>query len=285
MRFIEIIYPLGASIIWSVNPAFIYKYARSASPYYFTAIRALLASIFIAILVFTIGSPHLGDINTPILLLMILSAILGPGLGDIAYTRAIQLVGGSLAITISYVYIFFAQLFAVLLFNERLSLMAIIGSIVAFTGIYIAISERNNTMLVTKRGIVCSISAAILWGLAASMISPIREYVDAYTTAFIRTLVVAIFALIMGFIHRDEFNIDKNTLIAASFTGIGGWGIGMVLFVYSIYTIGVSVTSTTTALAPVLSQFINKAITGESISSRVFAGAILVCFGIIFTVL
>lgn len=285
MQGIEIVYPVGASIIWSANPAFIYRFARDVSPYYFTAIRAFLAFIFLAILVFTIGSLHFESLTTSILVLMVLSAVLGPGLGDITYTRAIQLVGGPLAVTISYAYIFFAQLFAVLFFDEKITFMTITGSIVAFAGIYIAVSKSNDSRPVTKKGILYSVSAAVLWGLAASLISPIKAYVDVYTTAFIRTIVVAVFALIMGLIHRDRFIINKDTLIAASFTGIAGWGVGMVLFIHSIYTIGVSATSTATALAPVLSQFINRALTGESSSPRVLIGAILVCLGIIFSVL
>lgn len=285
MQGIEIVYPVGASIIWSANPAFIYRFARDVSPYYFTAIRAFLAFIFLATLVFTIGSLHFESLTTSILVLMVLSAVLGPGLGDITYTRAIQLIGGPLAITIGYAYIFFAQLFAVLFFNEKITFMTITGSIVAFAGIYIAVSKSNDSRPVTKKGIMYSLSSAILWGLGTSTISPVREYVDAYTTALIRVLSVTIFALIIGLIRQDKFRINKGIFIAALFTGVVGWGLGMLLFIHSIFVMGVSVTTTITSLAPVLAQFINKIVTGEPLSSRVLAGAILVCLGIIFTIL
>jgi len=55
----------------------------------------------------------------------------------------------------------------------------------------------------------------------------------------------------------------------------------MVLFTYSIYSLGVSATVVATALAPVLSQLTTRLVAGELYSRRVVAGALLVSLGIV----
>jgi DME family drug/metabolite transporter len=57
-----------------------------------------------------------------------LSAILGPGIGYASYTRAIQILGGSLAVVVSYTYIFVSQLIAIMFLGEPLRFSVIAGA-------------------------------------------------------------------------------------------------------------------------------------------------------------
>lgn len=269
-----------AAVIWSTNPAIIYKFARKASPAFFTSIRALMAISLMGILVAFNGGVHVGNLSLSHILLLVLTGLVGPGIGDIAYTRSIQLLGGSLAIVLSYTYIFFAQFFSIALFGEEVTSMAIIGGVLAFTGVAIATMDNELRRAISKRGYIYSFTAAVCWGLSSALIGPLRSVVDTYTTAFVRTSVVAVFSLLMSFILRERREIARGLIIAAFFTGVFGWGVGMVLFVYSIYVIGVSATVVATALAPVLSQFTNRLIANEKISLRVLIGAFLVAISI-----
>jgi hypothetical protein len=70
-------------------------------------------------------------------------------------------------------------------------------------------------------------------------------------------------------------------VIAVFITGVLSWGVGMVLFTYSIYSLGVSATVVATALAPVLSQLTTRLVAREPYSRRVVAGALLVSLGIV----
>ncbi|MEM0002008.1 MAG: DMT family transporter [Desulfurococcaceae archaeon] len=276
----EIMYPVIAAVIWSTNPAFIYKFARKASPVFFTFMRALMAVAFMWMLVVFNGGIHSNDLGFWQVLLLTLTGVIGPGIGDIAYTRAIQLLGGSLAIVLSYTYIFFAQFFSITLFNEEATYVTIIGGVLAFMGVAIATIGNGSVGAISKKGLIYSFVAAICWGLASALIRPLRDQVDAYTTALIRTSAVAVFSLLTSVILKEHREITKSFMVAAFFTGVLGWGIGMVLFVYSIYTIGVSATVVATALAPVLSQFVNRLIAGEKTSLKVLIGALLVATSI-----
>lgn len=281
----EVLLPVGAAIIWSANPPVIYRFARDTAPSVFTFIRSIMAIVFLTIFLVLNGSGLSLYLAPSILFYMILSGILGPGLGDMAYTKAIQLIGGPLAITISYSYIFFAQLFASMFFNEQLSILAITGGALSFAGIYLAVSGNNHRGQMGRIGFMYSIAAAVLWGLGASMIRMFRDHADVYTTAIIRLVAVALLSLFISSARKHPVSLSRSLIIATFYTGVLSWGVGMILFIQSIYTIGVSVTSVATALAPVLTQFINKVITRERISPRILAGAFLVSMGIVLTVL
>uniref|UniRef100_A0A7C5TIE0 EamA family transporter n=1 Tax=Ignisphaera aggregans TaxID=334771 RepID=A0A7C5TIE0_9CREN len=114
-----------ASTIWSLNPALISRFKKYVKPITFTAMRAIMASIFLFPMVFLnrIELPY----SQPIVIAVIAaSAILGPGIGDAAYTKAIQIIGGSLAVVVSYTYMFIAQVIAATLFNEEITIFLLL---------------------------------------------------------------------------------------------------------------------------------------------------------------
>jgi DME family drug/metabolite transporter len=277
---VNIVYPVIAAVLWSFNPAVISRYAKNAPPSFFTSIRGLLAALFIGLIIFINGGFSYGKLPPAVLVLIVVSGILGPGLGDIAYTRSIQLIGGSLSIIIGYLYIFLAQLFSLLLFGEELGITGVLGGLVAFMGIVVATYGYRGVSR-DLRGILLAFASAVLWGFAASMIKLFRDYVDQYTVSLIRTGSVAVFSAILSALAREKPVVDRGFVIAVFITGVLSWGVGMVLFTYSIYSLGVSATVVATALAPVLSQLTTRLVAGEPYSRRVVAGALLVSLGIV----
>lgn len=275
-----LVYLVLTAVIWSFNPAIIYRFARRSPPFLFTSTRALFAIVFISAYLSLVGFKA-SSINSTILLLIVLSAILGPGLGDVAYTKSIQLVGGSLAIIISYLYIFFAQVFTAIFLNERLGFNELVGATLAFLGVVIATYGQNSRSYVVKTGVLLALLAAVLWGAAVTLLRVFRDYVDAYTVSLTRLLVVLIFTAVTSLALHEPLIIDKGLVVATLFTGVLGWGVGMVLFTYSIYTLGVSATVVATALAPVLSQVTTRLVAGERWSLRTVLGALLVSIGIV----
>lgn len=272
-----IMIPVIASVIWSLNPAVVSRWARNAPPLLFTAVRALAAILFIAPIIVLRGST-VNEISPLAIALIFLSAVAGPGIGDAAYVRAIQLLGGSLAIVISYTYVFFAQAFALALGLERLAPWTALGSAIAFLGVGVAV--LNNNITINGRGAALALAAAVSWGAATVLIKMVQPYMDAITLSFTRLLMVIAIMILGSLLTRENRNIDRGFLIAAGITGALGWGIGMVLFVYAIYVIGPSSTAIATVLTPVLSQITTKVIGREGVSKRTVAGAALVALGI-----
>ncbi len=270
-----------ASIMWSLNPAVVSRFRAFIKPFTYTALRAVAAILFLTPVV-TLGGIGIQDGSLSALIVIVLSAIIGPGLGDALYTKSIQLIGGSLAVLISYTYIFVAQVIAAVAIGEPLRYTLIAGSMTAFAGIAVALLRSEETSKLDLKGLACAVGAAILWGAATVMIKIALAYADTLSLTFVRLLVIAItfFPLGLALEGLPPRTHMRPLLIASSITGVLGWGIGMYLFVYSIFAIGVSATAIATALTPVLSQMSTKLIAGEKPRLRQVLGALLISIGI-----
>ncbi|MEM2208329.1 MAG: DMT family transporter [Sulfolobales archaeon] len=275
-----------ASVMWSLNPAVVSRFKVFIRPVTYTAMRAVTALLFLAPMV-TLGGIDLRNDSTHALVVIVLSAIIGPGLGDALYTRSIQLIGGSLAVLISYTYIFVAQAVATITIGESLKYTVFIGSTMAFTGIAVAVLKSEDTIKLDLRGLVYAVAAALLWGIATVMIKMALTYADTLSLTFVRLLVIATTFLPVGLAIEGpppKAHL-RPLLIASSITGVLGWGVGMYLFVYSILAIGVSATAIATALTPVLSQISTKLLAGEHPGLRQVLGALLISIGIVLSML
>ncbi|MEM2595593.1 MAG: DMT family transporter, partial [Sulfolobales archaeon] len=186
-----------ASVMWSLNPAVVSRFKVFIRPVTYTAMRAVTALLFLAPMV-TLGGIDLRNDSTHALVVIVLSAIIGPGLGDALYTRSIQLIGGSLAVLISYTYIFVAQAVATITIGESLKYTVVIGSTMAFTGIAVAVLKSEDTIKLDLRGLVYAVAAALLWGIATVMIKMALTYADTLSLTFVRLLVIATTFLPVG---------------------------------------------------------------------------------------
>jgi len=270
-----------ASIIWSLHPALIFRFRKYFKQISNTAIRAIAAMAFLLIIV-PFNEVRLSELKPSIMVIVIVSAILGPGIGDAAYTKAIQLIGSSLAVVISYTYIFVAQSIAVVFLGETLSAFTVIGTVLAFTGVAIA-TFRGSTNSFKLHGIGYAVATSISWGIATSMIKIALKQVDAFTLTIVRIAIIALFFLPLGLAIEGAPRRDsaKAIFILAIVTGVLGWGIGMYLFIYSISAIGVSITAIATALTPVLAHITTKLFAKEQLTKNNIIGALMISVGIV----
>lgn len=267
--------------MWSLNPAIVSRFRAFIRPITYTALRAILAVLSLVPMALLNGVEIQSGSLYPVAVIL-LSAILGPGLGDAFYTRSIQLIGGSIAVLLSYTYIFVAQIVAAITVGEPLKHTTIAGSALAFLGIAVAVLRSGEKAKLSSRGLAYAVAAALLWGIATVTIKTALLYADTLSLTFIRLLVIAVLFLPVG-CALEGLPPKKHLhplLIASSLTGVLGWGVGMYLFVYSIYAIGVSATAIATALTPALSQISTKLIAGERPGVRQAVGAFLISVGI-----
>jgi len=270
-----------ASLLWSLNPAIISKYSRDIKPLIFSGLRALIGSLFLIIVVIFITGLNI-EFN-PGLLVAVISALLGPGLGDTFYTQAVRFLGGSLAVVISYTYIFVATGLSILFLGEKGGLTTLIGSILAFTGIIVSTGLTSRNSVKNSKGVLYAACAAILWGLGTVLIRIALNYYNFTYLTVIRLLSVGVVFTSTGLVVEGK--VDKssrrNLLIAAVLTGIPGLAMGALLFTYAIWSVGVTATVIATSLTPILSQWTTRAISGEKIQLNIIIGALLVTLGII----
>lgn len=270
--------PVALAVLNSLDPAVIYKYARDAPPFLFTFVKAALALAFVGALMFLSGV-RLEISTSYAVFLAVLSGILGPGVGDATYTRSIQLLGGSLAVVVGFTYIFFAQGLSALILHETIGYNTVIGAVLAFMGVAVTSLDRKRSVRSLK-GLIYAFVAAICWSLAVVLVKAVQEHFNTLLLAFLRITSALLTMPLISTIYGEKKVFTKGFFTAATISGMFGWGVGMVLYIQSVYLLGISVTVIALALTPVLSQLTTKVISGEKASLKVFVGALLVALGI-----
>ncbi len=284
---------VGAAVAWAVTPALIkvgLKYLND--PVLFTGIRFVTSLALFTPVILLLGFS--GDVFRPVIALMIVvSAVLGPGLGDIAYAYAIRELGTGLAVLISYQYILVAQLSAIALLGERKNIMVLTLTPIALFGVYLAVRDEGKRQggRLSRAGVLFGAAAAVFWGMSVDAVSYVAKYssVDPFTLAFVRSAVLAPVLLTVGFLRVrrrsgvGETMTRSRLLRGALFgmaSGVVAYFIGFSLFVVAIRDIGVLVPTLATALTPVLTQFISAGTIGEALTRGRLAGSVIVGFAL-----
>ncbi len=267
---------LTASLLWSINPGLINKLAKNINSLLVNFSRNLYGALMVLTVILLYGGEPVIDYTG--LLIVYISALAGPLLGDVSYIYSIKRIGGGNAVAIGYTYIFYAQFFSAILYGEKISLNLGVGTIIALLGVYIVYSGEKH--VIDKKGFLAAITASISWGLGATLSKAALQYGDPLQVAFYRNLFVTL--TLLPFIHNELKIIrSRELLILGVITGGLGFGAGMPLFLYAVKTIGVSATALTTALTPVLGRVFARIIAGEKPSVKAYIGTLVTIIGII----
>lgn len=275
-----------ASVLWSLSPALISRYKNLVKPITFTGLRALVAllSVFLVLLRQNVGSEVL---EPDALLLIVLSALIGPGVGDVCFTKSIKILGGFTAVVLSYTYIFVAQAIAVTFLSEFMRASLVLGAVLAFAGVVLVAGNDSSHLRVEREGVAYAVMASISWGVSTALIKVALRFADEAVLTLLRLTTIFVVFLPLGLVveglpARRSF---KQLLAVASVTAVLDWSLGMYLFIYSIGSIGVSATAVATALTPALTTVTTKFLAGEKPSVKHFLGVLMTSVGILITAL
>ncbi len=267
---------LTASMIWSLAPGLISRYGGKTKSTVLNTLRAYYASIILLIYILsTLNNRWILIKGIPII---ITSAFFGPLLGDTLYIKSIKRIGGGNAVSISYTYIFFAQLYSYILFNEKITIFMIIGTFISLLGIYVTYSGEKQKLVL--KGLIYAIGASLSWGMGATLSKLALIYGDPVTVAFVRNLFTALTLSIFTYKYLPGTLKLKGVQLTAFITGGLGFGVGMTLFLTAISLVGVNATVLTTSITPVLGRVLARIIAHEKPSTRAYLGTLTTSLGI-----
>lgn len=276
-------YALITVALWSLNPAIISRYRNSLQPVLFTGLRALLALLPALLLCALTG--FRAEVEPLSILLFAASALIGPGVGDTAYTKAIQVLGGGRAVVVAYTYIFVAQALSVFA-GEVLRSSVLVGASLAFLGLVISMPRNSVKKEVPLRGFGYAAVASVCWGAGTVLSTVSLRYADPVSLLVIRLGVLAAVFIPAGLLDvhfKGNYNIHDNLrklVVSSGMTGVIGWFGGMYFFLSSLAAIGTASTVLVTALTPILSMITTKGVARESHSPALILGTALVSLGI-----
>ena len=261
---IGIISALGAAISWTYA-CFIW---RSHTEKY-KSIEINLVKNIIAFLIFLpafIKIHYLNDLKS--LLILLLSGVIGIGLGDSFYIKSLQLIGTRKTLSIETISPLLAALSGEIFINENLALRSYVGIVIISISLFILLRQKTNILInnptrITKENNskiyilpLMSVLCAVLGGLLSRMVFLERD-LSPFLTTEIRLLGAIIFLITIKHFRVNFFvnkldNNDQKRFLLSIFLGTN---IGILLQQIVFKTLPLGIGWTLLSTSPLLSLF------------------------------
>jgi drug/metabolite transporter (DMT)-like permease len=283
---------LLSSALWALTSVLLASQAGRIRPVVMSAIRSATASVVIfGLLVVSNGLPQMREMAVITAVSMAGSGVLGQALGDTLYINALGFLGVSRTFPITNsAYPFLTFVLAVLLLGESLSWTLPIGGALIVGGIsWIVVEQRRADMagsvkVELVRGVVFAIAAAMSWAGATVWLRGQQGNLDAFGAASLRipAASLAVWATI-AMTRWDSpplRQLTARSIAIVALAGLLGTGVGGVLFIYAVESIGAAKTAFVTTCAPIFALPMGVAFLGERLTPRILLGTSITIAGI-----
>ena len=275
------------AILWAVSTVLSAEVLKKIDPIRSNVIRTLFSvvlSIPIAIIAGDLNSFSNVDLNA--LILVILAAIMGFGVGDTLLFKSITIIGVSRAYTIVYTSPFFTMILAVVLLNEPFIIKYLVGTILIVLAV-IVISIDNNSGadrgIISLEGIMLALLSSLCWAVGTILVTIGVKNISVYLANMVRYAFLFLFLLLISKPMR-RWNVTKKDLMLLSASGVTGMVIAGIMFLLSLKLIGASRAIPLSSSSPVWASIMSAVFLKEKVTPRLLLSAIIVTVGTYFLI-
>jgi drug/metabolite transporter (DMT)-like permease len=287
---------LLTACLWSGSSIAFASATRRAGSIYVNVTRLFLAAGFLIVLVW-LARFDVSVSNKQILFLG-LSGIVGLSLGDSFLFKAYQEIGARITMLIMSLAPAIAAVLALVVLNEELSPVGVLGIVITIAGVSIVVLERSNGEAnsvassvrshLTTTGIICAMLAATGQGsgLVLAKVAFRESAVNGFVAATIRILssLVILFPAAL-FAGRYSYPIavfrrDRKAFPLTVLGAILGPFLGIAFSLIAIENTKVGIAATIMAIVPILMLPLVRIIYKERLNWRAVAGAFVAVGGV-----
>ncbi|MGD6853017.1 MAG: DMT family transporter [Candidatus Bathyarchaeia archaeon] len=287
---------LGAAITWAIAPLLYRKALTNAKPISANITRlATNAAVLILILVGVGLVGVLAALPPWILAVVIVSGVLGLGVGDTLYMFGLKSIGVSKAVPLAASYPLFSLVWAVLLLGQPLLLTAVAGAIVILVGIWLLSSQKIPQEPTVKGraawvGVAMCLSTAVVWSIGITMMdvaitsSAVTGLGANYAIVTVRIVSMALILLVLApFIDKDRgfLKISRRGVILLCIGGLIANGLGWLLMNYSFQYLPEATAVPISSTSPLFATFAGFLFFQEKATVKTIAGAAAIVAGIL----
>lgn len=282
---------LGTAIVWAISSTVYSLIGENTSALILNLLKGLVA-IPLIVLTIWLSNQALPNMFTDTAGLLLLSGLLGIGLGDTAFFLALNQIGVRNTLLLLTLATPMTAILGSIELGEDFGLVAWLGLILTLFGIVIVITERTpqTRQAVPIVGIVWGIISALTQALGAvlsrlafntSSLSPLQG-------VFLRLVggVLTVYLLLLLPRHKKDRQILYNSVLRSprllgiiSLTAFGGTYLGLWLQQTSFKYTAVGIAQTLSSTSPLFALPI-AALLGESITSRTIGGVLITLAGV-----
>ena len=255
---------LLAALSWSIASIISTDITRKIGSLSFNRLRL----IFVSMMLITYSSidNSWSSIKVDYLNLIILSGLIGILLGDSFLFIALRRIGPRRNNILFSLAAPFTVILNILILQQKMNLSEIVGCIIVFIGVVIAIAYGSNKLNnhrwekiegSIKIGILMGIMAAFCQAVGLIMMKPILNLgADPIATAAIRTSISAIIISFTFFYNIKSFNnkniYNFNIIIKIIISGFLGMALGMSLLLIALQKADAGIVATLSSTGPIM---------------------------------
>lgn len=280
---------LVAAVLWAFASVVYGRVGAHIPPLHLNLIKGIIAIVLLLITIVATGGLSLVIAPIPLCLLL-LSGVIGIGLGDTAFLAGINSLGARRLLLLETLAPPMTAVFALIFLQERLNASAWCGVLLTILGVAWVISERTEKEVnspLPLRGVVFGLLAAVAnaSGAVLSRAALVNTNINPLWAALIRLGAATLFLLPLIVWQQDKsktsiLSYSKGRVVAATcFAAFCGTYLGIWLQQTAIKLAPVGIASTLLQTSPIF--ILPLALwTGEKVSIRAVIGVIIAIAGI-----
>jgi drug/metabolite transporter (DMT)-like permease len=260
---------------------------------WYNALRFAAAAILLVLLLpWTLSQVDLSSVRLSALGFLLVSTVLGIGLGDTAFFESIRRLGVARAMPIASSYPLVTGVLAVWLLGETLTLGLVVGMVIVALGVWLLTSEGAEAIgggLSSREvtvGIGLAAIAALGWAISAIAVRPAMETMDVLLASTLRMPIAAVALILIGRARGGRSGHLKLTpgivlwLVAAGVATVAS----MSLFLWAVALVGPSRTAALTSSSPLFVAPLAFLVLKERFTLRLGLGIAVTVVGLILVV-
>ncbi|MSQ36114.1 MAG: DMT family transporter [Dehalococcoidia bacterium] len=284
---------LASAFSWAATSVMLARLGTRYPAPVLSALRMLLATpLVLAVLFATGGAADLGRAGAVAVAAMVMSGLVGYGLGDTTYIRSLRHVGLQRMVpTTTAVWVALSAAGAIVLLDEPLGWSLLAGTVLVIGGTYLIVGDATGALGDTVSGprwsarlaTLAVVGVATCWTVATLLVAGARADLDATAIAAIRlpagglTVAAVSIATTRGTVLRSlprGRDLLATLGIATFGTGLGSW-----LYLFAVTEAGAARAVVLNSTAPLMALPLAMLFLHERATRRIAAGTVLCLAG------
>ena len=281
----------SAALCWAVASLISADVTRKIGGLAFNRLRLFFVSLMLISYTFYLDT--WSTINNDFLFVILLSGIIGIFLGDTLLFIALQKIGPRRNNILFSLAAPFTVILNIIFLNEIMSFVNLIGCIIVFFGVVIAIAygnsrDKNHRWELVEGnlylGVIFGIGAALCQAIGLIMMKPILNMgADPIASASLRTLISCIFLAFTFFLNYEIFNtktsLNLKIIGQSILSGFLGMALGMSLLLIALQHADAGIVATLSSTSPIMILFLIWLVTKKMPTTGAWIGTVLAIIG------
>ncbi len=281
---------LASALTWALISVLLRTLQSRTNALSLNAFRSLVAAVLgIGVVIATGRLEVMDDFSRASQAFLVVSVLVGMGIGDTLYFHSLKLVGIVRGLLLSNSYPIFAALMASLLLHERITLGLLLGTLLVVLGVALVLVPNRALLFKSevrqgenaRLGVMLALLAGFFWACATILVRVGVQEMDGLAATTVRLIAATISLMLATRISRSGFQMREyrgTQLVGTVAAGVLTF-LTSLTFLLSVQLVGAAKAATLTSTSPLFGAPMSL-LMGEKMTWQTALGCIISVVGI-----